>query len=105
VGSQPSSTENTYLSRIARKKIGIDIPRRDTTRLPWSIAVPWRLAAMKPSGTPRTIEKIIAATASSTVAGKRCFSSSITGRRLVIESPKSNEIEFFRNRQYWTWIG
>jgi hypothetical protein len=33
------------------------------------------LAAKKPSGRPTTIAKNIAASASSTVAGKRCFSS------------------------------
>ena len=59
-------------------------------------------AAMNPSGTPRKVEKSIAAMASSTVAGKRSFSSSRTGWRDVIESPKSKLAVFFRKCQYWT---
>jgi hypothetical protein len=38
---------------------------------------------------PRTEEKSIAASASSIVAGKRCWNSSMTGLRLVCETPKS----------------
>ena len=96
VGSQPSRTANTYLRMIARTKIGIDTPSSDAARLAWSIAVPWRLAAMKPSGTPMSSEKSIAAVASSIVAGKRCLNSSSTGRRDVIEVPKSNRASVFR---------
>ena len=72
-----------YLRMIARKKIGIEIPSNDASRLVWSIQLPCRLAAMNPSGTPSTNEKIIAAKASSSVAGKRCWNSSTTGLRLV----------------------
>ena len=71
VGNQPSCTAKTYLRMIARKKTGIEMPSSDATRLKWSKKPPWRLAAKKPSGIPTTIAKSIAATASSTVAGKR----------------------------------
>ena len=33
VGNHPSFTAKTYLSRIARKKTGIEIPISDKTRL------------------------------------------------------------------------
>ena len=70
-GNHPSFTEKMYLRMIARKKIGIEIPIRDATRLVWSIHVPYCFAAMKPKGMPKTIAKSIAPTASSTVAGNR----------------------------------
>ena len=41
------------------------------------------------------IENIIAAIASSIVAGKRSFSSSVTGRLETIESPRSPDAVFF----------
>jgi hypothetical protein len=40
VGNQPSLTAKTYLRMIARKKIGIEIPRSDVIRLAWSIQPP-----------------------------------------------------------------
>ena len=40
VGNQPSCTAKTYLSRIARKKIGIETPSSETNRLALSIARP-----------------------------------------------------------------
>src|SRR5437763_1968461 len=55
LGSHASRTAKMYLRMIARKKIGIDIPSRDATRLRWSKSPPWRFAARKPSGTPRRI--------------------------------------------------
>ena len=75
LGSQPSLTEKMYLRINPRKKIGIEIPIRETTRLLRSNHEPYFFAAKKPSGTPRTSANIIAASASSIVAGKRCSSS------------------------------
>ena len=89
VGNQPSFTAKTYLRMIARKKIGIEIPSSETTRLAWSIADPCFFAARKPSGIPIKIEKNIAARASSIVAGNFCFSSSTTGCRVAMLSPRS----------------
>jgi hypothetical protein len=80
-----------YLSKIARKKIGIETPSNEASRLPWSTSVPYRFAAMNPSGIPSTIEKNIAASASSIVAGNRSLSSSETGRRERMLVPKSPE--------------
>ena len=89
LGSQPSLTANTYLRMIARKKIGIETPISDTTRLPWSNHVPWRFAAMKPSGTPTKTAKIPAANASSIVAGNRSRISVVIGRRDAMLVPRS----------------
>ncbi len=36
VGNQPSLTEKTYFKSRARKKIGVEIPISETTRLAWS---------------------------------------------------------------------
>ena len=66
---------------IARKKIGIETPISETNRLAWSTDFPWRFAAMKPSGMPRKVAKIMALNASSIVAGKRSRISSVIGRR------------------------
>ncbi len=40
VGKSPSLIAKTYLSRIARKKIGIDTPSSEMTRLAWSTGPP-----------------------------------------------------------------
>ena len=88
LGSQPSRTEKMYLRMIARKKIGIEIPISEPTRLEWSNELPCRFAAKKPSGMPSTSAKIIAASASSTVAGKRSRISVVTGRRDVMLVPR-----------------
>ncbi len=71
LGSHPSRTAKTYLRISPRKKIGIEIPIRDATRLARSNHDPYRFADQKPSGIPIASAKAIAASASSTVAGKR----------------------------------
>ena len=88
-GSHPSRTAKMYLRMIARKKIGIEIPINDAKRLVWSIQVPYFFAAMNPSGIPKMVAKSIAPTASSTVAGNRSLSSSITGTRVCELVPRS----------------
>ena len=40
LGSQPRRTEKTYLRIRARKKIGVEIPMSEMTRLVWSMT-PW----------------------------------------------------------------
>ena len=89
LGSQASRTAKMYLRMMARKKIGIEIPISDATRLMWSKSPPCRLAAMKPSGTPARTANSIAASASSTVAGKRCLISAVTRRREATLTPRS----------------
>ncbi len=74
---------------IARKKIGIETPISDSTRLAWSNGVPYRFAAMNPSGIPTSTAKIPAATASSIVAGNRSRSSSVISRREAMLVPRS----------------
>jgi hypothetical protein len=75
LGNQPSLIEKTYLRISPRKKIGIEIPIREMTRLLRSNHEPYFFAAKKPSGIPKTSANIIADSASSIVAGKRCSSS------------------------------
>ena len=77
-----------YLRISPRKKIGIEIPISEASRLPWSKAEPYLFAARKPSGTPNATAKIIAPSASSTVAGKRILISSVTGRKDVMLVPR-----------------
>jgi hypothetical protein len=79
LGSHPSSTEKTHFRTIARKKTGIETPISDKNRLAWSTGLPWRLAAMNPSGMPISVAKSIAPSASSIVAGNRSLSSSVMG--------------------------
>jgi len=74
---------------IARKKIGIEIPISEPTRLRWSKTPPYRFAAKKPSGRPMPTAKIIAAKASSIVAGKRRLISEVTVRRDEMLVPRS----------------
>jgi len=63
------------------QKIGIETPARAPIMLTLSRRE-FRLAAeMMPTGTPTTMATSMAKTVSSTVAGKRCFRSSATGRR------------------------
>jgi hypothetical protein len=89
LGNQPRRTAKMYLRISPRKKIGIEIPISEATRLMWSKTLPYLLAARKPNGIPSTIAKNIAESASSTVAGKRCFSSYTTVRRLLMLVPRS----------------
>ncbi len=100
VGSQPSCTAKMYLRIRARKKIGIEMPSSETPSEMWSNIVICRLAAKKPSGIPIRIEKNAAATASSTVAGKRWPISVSTGTRVVIEVPRWSWAVSFRYAQY-----
>ncbi len=61
----------------------------ETKRLAWSTAPPCRLAATKPSGMPIRVANSIAEIASSTVAGKRSWISSVIGRREAMLVPRS----------------
>ena len=87
---------------IARKKTGIEIPISDKKRLAWSTGDRYRFAAKNPSGSPKTSAKIIAASASSTVAGNRSLISVVTGRCDVTLVPRSPDAVVFRYAQYWT---
>ena len=88
-GSQWSQTPKTYARSRPRKKIGIEMPRSESTVATLSNSEPWRFAAATPSGIPKPIATIIAATVSSTVAGKRVMKLVATDTRLVAEVPKS----------------
>ena len=77
-----------YLRMMPSTKIGIEMPRSEPTRLDWSNKEPYFLAAMKPSGIPSAIAKIIAPSASSIVAGKRWPISQVTERKLLVLVPR-----------------
>jgi hypothetical protein len=102
LGNQPSRTAKRYLSRIARKKIGIETPISERNRLLWSNTPPFHFAAKKPSGIPKRIEKNIAARPSSTVAGNLSLISSVTKRCVAELTPKSSLAVVWTYFQYWT---
>jgi hypothetical protein len=56
----------------------------------------WRTAAQTPNGTPKQIATAKAANESSIVAGRNCFKSCRTGRRVVKDSPRSPFSTFVR---------
>ena len=85
-----------YLRMIARKKIGIEIPIREPTKLAWSNGAPVAVSRRRSrAGCPGADAKIIAANASSTVAGKRSLISVVTGRREAMLMPRSPEAVVF----------
>ncbi len=102
VGSRPQRTPKRYLRMIARKKIGIEIPISEPTRLRWSKSFPCLFAARKPRGMPSVPATSIAATASSNVAGNRCLISYQICRCEATEVPRSRCTTVFRYAQYWT---
>ena len=66
------------------------MPSSDPAMDRWSAGPLTRLAARKPSGMPRPMAKIMAASDSSTVAGNRRRISVLTDRWVAIDWPKSN---------------
>ena len=81
------------------------MPISEPTRLTWSSGRWAYLAAITPSGTPTPTANSIAAKASSTVAGKRSRSSSVTGLCVVTLSPKSPDATRSRYLPYCTTSG
>jgi hypothetical protein len=96
VGNQPSRTAKMYFRITARKKIGIEIPINDPIRLRLSKIPPCLFAARNPSGKPMPIATIIAATASSIVAGKRFPISDVIVRCDAMLVPRSPSSVVFR---------
>ena len=70
-GSQPSSTAKMIARSGPSQKFGTETPASERVIAAWSTAVPRRTAAMIPSGIANAIATIIAAAASSMVAGIR----------------------------------
>ncbi|MNL36429.1 hypothetical protein D3C87_1585100 [compost metagenome] len=68
---------------------GTEWPARQTTRIAWSVNVPWRTAAQTPSGMPISAARMRAAVASSKVAGKKRTISVATGFLVRTDMPKS----------------
>ena len=81
------------------------MPINDANRLALSNQLPYSLAAKKPSGRPTTIAKNIAASASSTVAGKRCLSSYVIALADAMLVPKLPCTVVSRYRQYCSYTG
>ena len=104
-GSQPSLIAKTYRRRNPRKNTGIVIPIREPTTAVESSHDPKRRAAKYPSGTPMPMAITKASAVSSMVAGNSRTISSVTGRRVCAETPKSPVIERLRYFQYCTMIG
>src|SRR5947208_15925471 len=87
VGSEWSFTANRYLRMIARKNTGVEMPTSDATRLEWSSHVPYRFAAMNPSGIPSKTATNIDDTASSALEGQRARKSRVSLRLAGVWDP------------------
>ena len=83
-------------ARSASQKTGVLTPKSDTMRAPWSNQLLRRRAETMPRLTPTTEPKRMAAVASSMVAGRNDRRSSMTGRRLLMERPRSPCTSFVR---------
>ena len=77
------------------QNVGIDCPSTANTRAPLSSTLPRRTAEYMPRGTPMSTLMTIATMPSSAVAGNRSQMCSVTGRRVMIEVPKSPRKMFF----------
>ena len=84
------------MATMPSQKMGVDTPINDPIRASWSSIVSRRTAESIPSGmlTRRLVS--IAAVASSIVAGRCCFRSTITGCRVEIDTPMSPRARFHR---------
>src|SRR5437660_10115570 len=87
-GNKPSMIEKKRINIGPRAKLGSDTPNRLTKLIARSAARPRRTALMTPKGTDTITEKIIDATASSTVAGYRSRTDEENVCRLRKETPR-----------------
>ena len=67
----------------------MECPDRLKSRTAWSTALPCRLAAQTPSGTPISTARMIATVASSKVAGKKLAMSRVTVLEVITDRPRS----------------
>ena len=96
IGSQLPVAEITYSSTAARKKFGIDSPKKASTAIDWSCHRYWRAAAMMPAGIENPHASSSDTTDSSSVLAARCLTSTNTGALKVCEKPKSPCAAFHR---------
>src|SRR5207237_846725 len=104
-GTRPSVTEKSRMSRIAKKKLGIETPPSENNITRRSIGEFRLTAAIRPSATPTVIERSSAALASSTVLGRRSPMTLATGWWRMNDSPRSRCRPFQSQRRYWTGRG
>jgi len=103
-GSQPRMTKKTRMSTRPSQNDGSAIPIRVMPRTEKSKG-PSRLApASTPKGTPITMAKVRDTRASSTVAGSRSHRSLVTGRPVMVDSPRSPWARSARKTPYCSGI-
>ena len=101
-----SSTAKIRISISPTQKPGMDWRKSDAMRLAWSAARSLRVAETMPSGIASTVESTMAAAASSTVAGQKCWKTmTMAGRRSRMDVPKSPRGTAARKSRYWTSHG
>ena len=93
-GSQPNRPKNTNCAMIASQKTGKASPEIEMNRAKWSGSLSRRTEERIPSGIPINVDMTKAMAPSSTVAGKYRLRSSLTGRLVVNEVPKSPRARF-----------
>ena len=91
-GSHFNVMENSKISIMPAQKAGIETPSRETLVHRWSRMVFCLTAEMIPRVIPTTAEMRILRNASFAVVGKRSISSSITGRFVWYDVPRSNSV-------------
>ena len=96
IGSQLPVEAIRNNSSDARKKLGIDRPKKASTAIDWSCQRYWRAAAMTPAGIENPHASSSDTTDSSSVLAARCETSTNTGALKVCEKPKSPCAAFHR---------
>src|SRR5438093_7343468 len=104
-GTSPSVTEKTRIMRIAKAKLGMDTPPSEKSITAASIGELRLTAAITPSDMPRTMERSIAAPASSSVLGRRSRMSFVTAWCWMYDCPRSPRTAFPSQRTYWIASG
>ena len=99
-GSQPSRPKKTNCAMIASQKTGRARPEMEMNRAMWSGSLSRRTDERIPNGIPISVDMTKAMAPSSMVAGRYRFRSSLTGRLVVNDVPKSPRARF---RTYVTY--
>ena len=99
-GSQPSHPKKITCVIRASQNAGMPIPSTAVIRTSRSGQRPAVIDARTPRGTPNSKNMAVATTTSSSVAGKYTLMSSITGRRVSREVPRSPRTSRLTYRTY-----
>jgi len=103
-GSQPKRSANRKINITPSQKLGIEIPSKATTVPAVSVAEYLRMAEMTPTGMAMASDTAIAASVSSTVAGRRSQINRLTGSAEPRDTPRSPRASRPRNFTYCTWM-